>query len=92
MKIITDKNNNILFKVSKNISSEDIRIIIQNKIVNNTYEQNKSFINNLEEIEYWSCKFSVDLMKYSENDTIQIFGGNGLIELNIIELDTIKEL
>jgi len=92
MKLIIDNNGFIIYKVSKNISNEDIRTIIQNKIINNTHEQNKSFINGLGEIEYWSSKFSVDLMKYSQNDTVQIFGGNGLIELDIIELKDIKEL
>ena len=92
MKLILDNKGIIIYKVSKNISNDDIKDMIKNKIINNTYEQNKSFINGLEEIEYWSCKFSVHLMKYSQNDTVQIFGGNGLIELDIIELKDIKEL
>jgi len=91
MKLILDNNGFIIFKVSKN-TNNNIRDIIENKIINNTHEQNKNFINGLDEIEYWSSKFSVHLMKYIENDTIRILGGNGLIELDIIELKDIKEL
>tara|TARA_Y100001938_G_scaffold127551_1_gene180522 strand:- start:1914 stop:2069 length:156 start_codon:yes stop_codon:yes gene_type:complete len=46
----------------------------------------------LDNIEYWSCKFDV-WFPYNDNDgTIYISGGNGLIELNIIEIKNLKEL
>tara|TARA_R100000808_G_scaffold19727_1_gene42729 strand:+ start:634 stop:903 length:270 start_codon:yes stop_codon:yes gene_type:complete len=89
MKLITDNKNNILFKISKNINNNEIRYIIKNKIETNTHLDNTEFLAELDDIEYWSCKFDVwspDL------NTIYITGGNGLIELNIIEIDNIKEL
>ena len=92
MKIITDNKNNILFKISKNINNNEIRHIIKNKIEDNTYIENIEFLPELDDIEYWSCKFDV-WSPYNDNDgTIYISGGNGLIELNIVEIENIKEL
>ena len=93
MKIITDKDNNILFKVSnQNITNELIKDIIKSKIENNNYKDNIKFIDGLDEIEYHTG-FSIDLGGYDgNNNIITISGDNGLIELNITDLNTIKEL
>ena len=92
MKLITDDNNNILFKVSKNITNEQIKNIIKDKILNSSYKKAIKFINGLDDIEYHTG-FSINLKKYGDdNDTIEIYGDNGLIELKIIELKNIKEL
>ena len=91
MKLITDNKNNILFKVSKKTNNE-IRHIIKAKIESNTYTQNIEFLPKLDEIEYWSSKFDVWFAYNDNDDTIYITGGNGLIELNIIEIENLKEL
>ena len=95
MKLIINDNNEILFKVSQNITNEQIKREIQYTIENNSYKENIEFINGLDEIEYHTG-FSINLREYNDdiydNDIIEIYGDNGLIELQIIELDTIKEL
>ena len=90
MKLI-EYNSSILFKVSDNKTSEEIKDIIKNKIKNNTYEENIKFIPQLEDIEYFTG-FSINVNKYSDGDTIEIYGDNGLLELDIIDVKTIKEL
>ena len=90
MKLI-ECNGNTLFKVSGNKTSEKIKDIIEHKINNNTYVENIQFLPQLDEIEYFSG-FSINVCRYSDEDTIQIFGDNGLLELNIIDIKTIKEL
>ena len=95
MKLITDNKNNILFKVTNNKGIKDncdIIDIIKNKIESNTYTDNTEFLPELDDIEYWSCKFDVYFDNPVKQDTIYITGGNGLIELNIIEIENIKEL
>ena len=95
MKLIINDNNEILFKVSRNITNEQIKREIQYTIENSSYKKAIKFINWLDEIEYHTG-FSINLRKYNDdiydNDIIEIYGDNGLIELQIIELDTIKEL
>jgi hypothetical protein len=90
MKLI-EHNSRILFKVSDNKTSEEIKNIIKNKIENNTYEENIKFIRQLEDIEYFSG-FSIDVSKYSDGEVINIYGDNGLLMLDIIDVKTIKEL
>ena len=95
MKLIINDNNEILFKVPRNITNEQIKREIQYTIENSSYKKAIKFINGLDEIEYHTG-FSINLRKYNDdiydNDIIEIYGDNGLIELQIIELDTIKEL
>tara|TARA_R110000824_G_scaffold256095_1_gene445015 strand:+ start:49 stop:327 length:279 start_codon:yes stop_codon:yes gene_type:complete len=92
MKLIIDNDNNIVCKVSKNITNKEIKDIIKDKILNNSYKQAIKFINGLDEIEYHTG-FSIDLGGYDgENNIITIHGDNGLIDLEIIDLKTIKEL
>jgi|TARA_R100000084_G_C4634487_1_gene140239 hypothetical protein len=90
MKLI-EHNSRILFKVSDNKTSEEIKDIIKNKIENNTYEEDIKFIPQLEDIEYLTG-FSINVSKYADGDTINIYGDNGLLELDIIDVKTIKEL
>lgn len=110
MKIITDKDNNIVCKVFKNRTNEQIRREIKKSIWNmniikrsakrpENWIKNDIFINGIDEIEvnnrtnYKNFDYSISLGGYNgENNIISISGDNGLIELNIIELDTIKEL
>ena len=90
MKLI-EYNGNTLFKVSGNKTSEKIKDIIEHKLNNHTYVENIQFLPQLDEIAYFSG-FSINVCKYSDEDTIQIFGDNGLLELDIIDIKTIKEL
>lgn len=90
MKLI-EYNGIILFKISGDKTSEKIKDIIENKINNNTYEENIQFLPQLDEIEYFTG-LSIDICKYSDGDTIQIYGDNGLLELDIIDIKKIKEL
>ena len=104
MKIITDKDNNIVCKVFKNRTNEQIRREIKKSIWNmnlikrstkkpENWIKNDIFIKCIDEIDI-NNGFSVELW-YDEqegNNTIQIYGDNGLIELEIINLNTIREL
>ena len=104
MKIITDEYNNIICKVFKNRTNEEIRREIKKSIWNmniikrsakrpKNWIKNDIFIKGIDEIDI-NNGFSVELW-YDEqegNNTIQIYGDNGLIELEIINLNTIKEL
>ena len=104
MKIITDEYNNIICKVFKNRTNEEIRREIKKSIWNmniikrsakrpKNWIKNDIFIKGIDEIDI-NNGFSVELW-YDEqegNNTIQIYGDNGLIELEIINLNTITEL
>ena len=103
MKLILDKDNNIVCKVFKNRTNEQIRREIKKSVWNmniikrsakkpKNWIKNNIFINDIDEIDI-NNSFSVDLGGYNgENNIIQIFGDDGLIELEIVELKTIKEL
>ena len=104
MKLILDKDNNIVCKVFKNRTNEEIRREIKKSIWNmkiikrsakrpKNWIKNDIFIKGIDEIDI-NNGFSVELWydEQEENNTIQIFGDNGLIELEIINTDTIKEL
>ena len=104
MKLILDKDNNIVCKVFKNRTNEQIRREIKKSIWNmniikrsakrpKNWIKNDIFIKGIDEIDI-NNGFSVELWydEQEENNTIQIFGDNGLIELEIINTDTIKEL
>ena len=104
MKLILDKDNNIVCKVFKNRTNEQIRREIKKSVWNmniikrsakrpKNWIKNDIFIKGIDEIYINNC-FSVELWydEQEENNTIQIFGDNGLIELEIINTDTIKEL
>ena len=104
MKLILDKDNNIVCKVFKNRTNEQIRREIKKSVWNmniikrsakrpKNWIKNDIFIKGIDEIDI-NNGFSVELWydEQEENNTIQIFGDNGLIELEIINTDTIKEL
>ena len=104
MKLILDKDNNIVCKVFKNRTNEQIRREIKKSVWNmniikrsakrpKNWIKNDIFIKGIDDIDI-NNGFSVELWydEQEENNTIQIFGDNGLIELEIINTDTIKEL
>ena len=104
MKLLLDKDNNIVCKVFKNRTNEQIRREIKKSVWNmniikrsakrpKNWIKNDIFIKGIDEIDI-NNGFSVELW-YDEqegNNTIQIYGDNGLIELEIINLNTITEL
>jgi hypothetical protein len=91
MKLIMDNKNNIICRTNI-INNEDILSIIKKDVLTIWDKKpskwiDKDFKNQLEEIEMHEG-FSIHLR---ENE-IEIYGDNGLIILEIIEIDSIKEL
>ena len=96
MKIITDKDNNIICKSNK--SNEHIALEIKKSVWNANiikrsaekpkhWIRNNIILNQIENIEIHE-KFRVDLF----GNTITIWGDNGIIELEIIHLNDIEKL
>ena len=96
MKLIINDNNEILFKVSQNITNEQIKREIQYTIENNSYKENIKFIVGLDEIEYHEgfhiCLNESNYGLKSSTDIIEISGDNGIMNLEITDLKHIKEL
>ena len=94
MKLIMDNNNNIICRTNI-INNEDILSIIKKDIFT-IWDKKPSkwidarFKNLLEETEIHEG-FSIHL-RGNDNHRVEIYGDNGLIELEIIEIDSIKEL
>ena len=96
MKLILNDNNQIIFKTSikdnktllKKIKKYiwNVNIIRRSKNDFNPYL--KDFIKEIQEIDI-NNSFSVDL--WADNE-IQIFGDNGLINLQIVDLKEIQEI
>ena len=99
MKIIIDNKNNIICKTSL-INNEDIKEEIKKQIekmifLDSIYSDNnyviKSLKHELRELDLYN-KFDIELYKYGNQDMIYIYGDNGLLELEIVEIENIIEL
>ena len=90
MKLIVNNDNNIICK--SNRSNEDILAIIKKDIFT-IWDRNPSkwittrFNNELRELEIHEG-FSI----YLKDNEIEIFGDNGLIELEIVDINNIENL
>ena len=84
MKLIINHNNEIIFKTKKN-NKEIVEFIKQ--LYKNDINKLISLFEGLGEIDIYNS-FSVD---YNENE-ISIYGDNGIISLEILELNKIKQL
>jgi len=98
MKLVIDNNNNIVCKISRNLTNKQITNIIKKDVWNSniikrsaekkeSWIRNNMFINKIDEIDI-NNSFSVDLW----DNQISIYGDDGIIELQIIELKNIVEL
>ena len=96
MKLIVDDNNNIICKSNRSnefITAEIKKCIWNANIIKRSAERPKHWIRNniildkIEDIDINNA-FSVDL----EDNMITIWGDNGLIELEIIDIDNIQKL
>ena len=98
MKLIIDKDNKIVCKITRNVSNRTIAREIKTSIHNQyiikrsikkpiDWIQNDIFIAGIDNLEVWD-KLEVDLWL----NTISIYGGNGLIELEIIDLKHVTAL
>ena len=87
------KPHRSMIRAVLNMKPKDIHIIKRSAKRPKNWIKNDIFIKGIDEIDI-NNGFSVELWydEQEENNTIQIFGDNGLIELEIINTDTIKEL
>ena len=91
MKLIIDHNNEIVFKTTKSI--EEIKTYIEELYSSNVMKLIDMF-EGLEEIEIYNV-FSVDIYKeagFNNRNEISISGDNGIITLEILELNKINNI
>ena len=99
MKIIIDDKNNIICKTSL-INNEDIKEEIKKQIEKMIFEDSidsnnnygiKSLKDELRELDLYN-KFDIELYKYDNQDMVYIYGDDGLLELEIVEIENIIDL
>ena len=99
MKLIIDNKNNIICKTSL-INNEDIKEEIKKQIEKMIFEDSidsnnnygiKSLKDELRELDLYN-KFDIELYKYDNQDMVYIYGDDGLLELEIVEIENIIDL
>jgi len=91
MKLIIDHNNEIVFKTTKSI--EQIKTYIE-ELGNKDIMKLIDMFEGLSEIDPYNA-FSVDIYKdagYNNRNEISIYGDNGIITLEILELNKINNI
>ena len=99
MKLIIDNKNNIICKTSL-INNEDVKEEIKKQIEKMIFEDSidsnnnygiKSLKDELRELDLYN-KFDIELYKYDNQDMVYIYGDDGLLELEIVEIENIIDL
>ena len=86
--IINLKTDEIVFKTTIK-ENKDIKKLIEHTLMNRSFEECINFFEGFDEIEAFTGNGgSVDLRE----NIISIFGDNGILELEIIDLNNIEEL
>ena len=86
--IINLKTDKIVFKTTIK-ENKDIKRLIEHTLINNSFNQNINFFEGFDEIEAFTGNGgSVDLRE----DIISIHGDNGILDLEIINLNNVEDL